>query len=86
MIHPDKTLPPSDSTRAYPFPSCPACYRIAHRRGLEVGIEVLGGTVEAFSHTTEGPVALIYTPEGFVTILPLGKVLAVDLPIIEAGA
>jgi hypothetical protein len=62
LVDPDHTLPPG--ARAYPFPSCGACLRIAERRGLKIGQRTADGFIEGFEHATGEVMALVLTNEG----------------------
>ncbi len=56
----------SNPARAYPIPSCNACFRIAERAGLSVGMDLDDGKVEGFTHADGEVQALVFTPQGFL--------------------
>lgn len=74
QLDPNKTLPVG--ARAYPFPSCGACLRIAERRGFKIGQRVAQGEIEAFAHANGEVLALVVIPSGdFVLPVSLKELL-----------
>lgn len=57
--------------RAYDFPSCNACCRIAERRGLTIGARLNQGRIEAFTHNAAGVQAVVMLTTGVVTFVPV---------------